>query len=158
MKHQIVMIALASFVLAGSSMVAEAGETSLAGYASYWDGSVDGWGAGLKVRKKFLGFLSADVRASYVDFTDADTSVIPLEATAMVGFPFFLEPYAGIGASYYLVDSDNSEFDDGAGVYGVLGLQLNVFVVGALAELRYNETENDLTDGLSANVGLMVKW
>jgi len=158
MKSRSLIIALAALVLTGTGLVSEAGETSLAGYATYWDGDTEGWGAGVKVRKKFLAFFSADVRASYVDFDNLDTSVIPLEATAMLSFPFVLEPYAGLGASYYLVDSDVSGLDNGVGTYGVLGLQLNLVVVGALAEVRYNETENDLTDGVSANVGLMVKW
>ncbi len=76
----------------------------------------------------------------------------------MVGFPFVVEPYVGVGASYYFIDSDIPGIDDATGVYGVLGAQLNLWVVGALAELRWNETEEDLMDGMSANLGLMVKW
>lgn len=159
MKKQMTMIAMGAMVLAGTGMVAEAGKTSLAAYATYWDGSDDeGLGAGIKVQKKFLAFFAADVRASYVDFSDMDTSVIPLEATATIGLPGLFEPYVGLGASYYLVDSDNPSYDDGVGGYGVLGLQINAVVVGGFAEVRYNETENDLTDGVSANIGLMVKW
>ena len=157
MKKQVMMAAIATLVLAGTNKIAYGGETSLAGYLTYWDGSVDGVGGGVKVRKKFLGFLSADVRASYVDFSNLDTSVIPLEATFMVGFPFVVEPYVGVGAGYYLVDSDLS-IDNGVGTYGVVGLQLNLWVVGAMAELRWNEAEEDLMDGMSANLGLMIKW
>ena len=157
MGTKILMAAMAAWVLVGANELAYGGETSLAGYATYWDGSVEGLGGGVKVRQKFLGFFAADIRASYVDFSDWDTSVIPLEATLMVGIPFFIEPYAGLGAGYYFVDSDRS-IDDGAGVYGVLGLQLNLWVVGAFAEVRYNETEEVLMDGMSGNLGLMVKW
>jgi len=157
MKKQVMMIAMAALVLAGMNEVAYAGETSVAGYLTYWDGSVDGWGGGVKLRKKFLAFLSADVRASYVDFSDLNTSVVPLEATLMVGFPFFIEPYAGLGASYYIFDSD-LPIDNSAGGYGVLGVQFNLWVVGAMAELRWNEAEENLMDGMSANLGLMVKW
>ncbi len=158
MKKRVMIIALAALTLAGMSGIAYGGETSLAGYLTYWDGSVEGVGGGVKVRQKFLGFFSADVRAGYVDFSDADTSVVPLEATLMVGIPFFIEPYAGLGAGYYIFDSEDPSIDDGTGVYGVLGLQFNLWVVGALAEVRWNETEADLMDGLSANLGLMVKW
>ncbi len=157
MKKHVAIIALAALVLGGMSGIAYGGETSVAGYLSYWDGSVDGAGGGIKVRKKFLAFFSADVRASYVDFSNADTSVIPVEATFIVGFPFVVEPYAGVGASYYFVDS-NTGIDNATGVYGVFGLQLNLWVVGAIAELRWNENEDDLMDGMSANLGLMVKW
>ena len=157
MKKHVMMIAMAALVLAGMNESAYGGETSLAGYLTYWDGSVDGVGGGVKIRKKFLGFLSADVRASYVDFSNLNTSVVPLEATLMVGFPFFIEPYVGLGASYYIFDSD-LPIDNGAGGYGVLGVQFNLWVVGAMAELRWNEAEEDLMDGMSANLGLMVKW
>ncbi|RKX44975.1 MAG: hypothetical protein DRP64_05490 [Verrucomicrobia bacterium] len=162
MKKHVTMIAMAALVLAGMNEIAYGGETSLAGYLTYWDGGENGGnegvGGGLKLRQKFLGFLSADIRASYVDFSDLNTSVIPVEATLMVGIPFFIEPYAGLGASYYFFDSDLPWIDDGAGVYGVLGLQLNLWVVGAVAELRWNEAEEPLMDGMSANLGLMVKW
>ncbi len=157
MKKHVTIIALAALALTGMNEMAYGGETSVAGYLTYWDGSTDGVGGGVKLRKKFLAFFSADVRASYVDFSNADTSVIPVEATLMVGIPFLVEPYAGVGASYYFVDSDIG-IDNATGVYGVIGLQLNLWVVGALAELRWNETEEDLMDGMSANLGLMVKW
>ncbi len=162
MRKQVAMIAMAALVLAGMNEVAYGGETSLAGYLTYWDGGENGGnegvGGGVKLRKKFLAFLSADIRAGYVDFSDLNTSVVPLEATLMVGFPFVVEPYVGLGASYYLFDTDLPGLDNGAGGYGVIGLQFNLFVVGALAELRYTEAEADLMDGLSANLGLMVKW
>ena len=156
------IIALAAL---GIGSGAFAGETSLAAFATYWDGNmagssdnVDGVGGGVKLRQKFLGFFSADLRASYIDFSDIDTKAYPLEATVMVGIPFFIEPYAGIGASYYFYDSDLSWIEDGAGVYALLGAQLNLWVVGAFAELRWNETDGDLMDGASGNLGLMVKW
>ena len=162
MKKQVIMAAMAALVWAGVQSVSYAGETSLAGFATYWDdsenGGNEGVGGGVKIRQKFLGFFSADVRASYIDFTDINTTVVPLEATIMVGIPFVVEPYAGLGASYYFFDSDISTIEDGAGVYGVLGLQLNLWVVGAMAELRYTEAEEDLMDGMSVNLGLMIKW
>ena len=158
MKKHVMMIAMAALMLVGTNEIAYGGETSLAGYLTYWDGSVDGVGGGVKLRKTFLAFLAADVRASYVDFSNLDTSVVPLEATLMVRFPFVVEPYAGLGASYYIFDTDIQGLDNGVGGYGVIGLQFNLFVVGALAELRWNEAEADLMDGMSANLGLMVKW
>lgn len=158
MKMKITIMAMTALVLTGTTQVGYGGETSLAGYVTYWDGATEGLGGGIKVRKKFLGFLSADVRASYVDFSDLNTTVVPLEATLMVGFPFVVEPYVGVGAGYYLMDSDLAGQDNSTGYYGVLGLQLNLFVVGALAEIRYNEGEDDFLNGPSANLGLMLKW
>lgn len=162
MKKQIMMGAIALLALGGMNEVAYGGETSLAGYLTYWDGGENGGregaGGGIKLRKKFLGFFSADVRGGYLEFSDLSTSVIPVEATLMVGFPFFIEPYAGLGASYYFFDSDNPLIEDSSGAYGLFGLQLNLWVVGAFAELRYTEAEEALMTGMSANLGLMVKW
>jgi hypothetical protein len=158
MEKRVSMTLMAALMLVGITGVAYGGETSLAGYATYWDGSVEGVGGGVKLRKKFLGFFSADVRASYVDFSNADTTVVPLEATFMVGIPFVLEPYVGIGASYYIMDSKALDLDNSTGYYGVLGVQFNLFVVGALAEIRYNEGEEGFMNGTSANLGLMLKW
>ena len=163
--HKMVMIVVVGLFFAG---LACGGETSLAGFLTYWDGidssgqSIDGAGGGVKLRKKLLGVLAGDVRASYVGFSDVETSVMPLEATIMVGIPFILEPYAGIGAGYYFVDSD-LKYENGAGGFGVLGVQFNMFVVGAMAEVRYNKVDVSvgdeyLMDGLSANVGIMIKW
>jgi hypothetical protein len=162
------IIVVAVILLMGFGSVVSAGETSLAGYATYWNGTsdsgdnVDGFGGGIKLRKKLLSFFAADIRGGYVNFSDLDTAVVPVEATIMVGIPFLLEPYAGIGAGYYIVDSD-SDYENGIGTFGVVGVQFNLFVVGAMAELRYNKVDvslNDenLMDGLSANVGLMIKW
>ena len=158
MKKRLTIMIMAAVALVGFSGAAYGSETSLAGYLTYWDGSVDGVGGGVKLRKTFLAFLSADVRASYVDFSDADTTVVPLEAALMVGFPFLVEPYAGIGVSYYSVDSDIPGLDNSSGYFGVIGLQLNLVVFGALAELRYNEGEETFLNGTSANLGLLVKW
>ena len=164
MKKQLIAITVTAFSLLGMCEKTHAGETSLAAYATYWDGEEngnhDGSGGGLKLRQKILGFLAADVRTGYLDFSDQDqdTSVIPLEVTLMVGIPLMLEPYAGVGASYYLVDSDLPETKDGNGFFGLLGLQFNLFVVGAVAEVRYTDADIDLMDGVSGNLGLMIKW
>jgi len=167
MKTKTGLFVLAILTSIGMSTRVFAGETSVAAYATYWDahlandvggGEEDGVGGGIKIRKSFLAFLSADIRASYIDFSNLDTTVVPLEATLMVQIPFIIEPYAGIGASYYIFDSNLPGLEDGAGVYGVLGAQLNLWVVGAFAEIRYNETDTKLMDGTSINLGLMVKW
>ena len=162
MKKQGFMIAIAVLAMVGMNEVAYGGETSVAGYMTYWDGGENGGnegvGGGIKLRKKFLGFFSADIRGSYLEFSDLNTSVIPVEATLMVGIPFVVEPYAGLGASYYFFDSDNPLLEDSTGAYGVLGLQLNLWVVGAMAEVRYTEAEETLMDGMSINLGLMMKW
>lgn len=146
-----------------------AGETSLTGYATYWDGtgrlgeSISGIGGGVRYRQKMLGLFSWDIRGGYVNFDDIDTSIIPIEGAIVVGIPFLIEPYVGIGGGYYIVDSDKNLYDDAPGVFGVAGLQLNLFVIGAMAEIRYNRVDmsannEDLLDGLSVNAGIVIKW
>jgi len=162
MKKQIIIGSIITLMCIGMQTASFAGETSLAGYATYLDGGEnggnDGVGFGVKVRQKFLGFFSADIRGGYMDFNDLDSSVIPIEGTVMIGIPFIIEPYAGLGAGYYFVDTDIPSYEDGSGVYALLGAQLNLWVVGAFAEIRYTEAELDLMDGVSVNLGLMVKW
>lgn len=133
-------------------------DTSLAGYLTYWNGKKHGSGGGIKLKKEFLAFLSADVRASYIDFQKIDTSAVPLEATLMFEIPLFLNPYVGMGASYYFFDSSRPEIRNGSGLYGVFGLQFNFWKMGAMAEVRYNTAEPDLMEGMSANIGLLFRW
>lgn len=76
-----------------------------------------GW---LDLRASFLNDLTRDTEPERLDF---ELQAIPLEA----GLAFnFLEsgawsPYAGGGASYMMLDSDEVEIDDEVGFYGVLG-------------------------------------
>ena len=157
--QRIIMVLAAGLVWAGMIGTAQGGETSLAAYATYWDAETEGYGGGVKLRKSFLAFLSADIRGGYLDFSDADTTIIPVEATAIVQIPFMLEPYAGVGAGYYFVDTEGAAPDDDvAGYYGLIGIQFSLFKLGALAELRYNDTEESYFEGMSANLGVLLKW
>jgi hypothetical protein len=156
---RIIMVLTVGLVWAGTVGTAQAGETSLAGYLTYWDADTEGYGAGIKLRKNFLAFFSADIRGGYVDFTDADTSIIPVEATAIVQIPFILEPYVGVGAGYYFVDTEVAALDDDvAGYYGLVGIQFSLFKLGVLGELRYNDAEEAYFEGMSANLGVLLKW
>ena len=158
MQRVLVMLA-AGLVWAGTIETAQGVETSLAAYATYWDAETEGSGGGIKLRKSFLAFLSGDIRGGYVEFDDADTTIIPVEATAIVQIPIMLEPYAGIGAGYYFVDSDVAALDENtAGYYGVVGLQFTLFKLGVLGELRYNDFEESYFEGLSANLGVLLRW
>ena len=87
-----VLATVTMLMFTGFHSSTQAGETSLAGYATYWDGKTEGVGGGVKLRKKFLAFLAADVRGSYITFDDYDTTVVPVEATLMLGIPFIVEP------------------------------------------------------------------
>lgn len=155
----VLMILAAGLVWIGMIGTAKGVETSLTAYATYWDGDTEGYGAGLKVRKSFLAFLSGDIRGGYVDFNDASTSVIPVEATVMAQIPFMLEPYVGVGAGYYFVDSEVAALDENvAGYYALAGLQFTLFKLGVMGELRYNDSEEAYFEGLSANLGVVLKW
>ncbi len=164
MKKQLTIIAAITLTVISINTKSIAGETSLAAYLTYWDGGendgYDGSGGGLKLRQKFAGLFSADIRIGYLDFSekDQDISSVPVETVLMIGLPLMLEPYAGVGAGYCFVDSDRPEFEDGTEIFGVIGVQLNLMVVGAFAEVRYTDSDTDLMDGISGNLGLMIKW
>ena len=158
MKRSMIVLSISTILcLAGT---AHALETSLAGYATYWnaDRAGDGVGVGLRLQKVLVGMLAADASGGYVDFTNSDTQIIPLEASLKLSLPLFISPYAGVGAGYYVVDSDIPGYDDSAGYFGTLGLEFKILAVGAFAEVRYVDIEERFLDGTSANIGLLVKW
>jgi hypothetical protein len=154
MKKQKLMI-LTALMLVG---LAGTAFSEVAGYATYWDAAGDGYGGGIKLMKIFLGFLAADLRGGYVEFDSSKTSVIPLEASVMLRLPFFIEPYIGVGAGYYNASSDVLNISSSGGIFALAGVQVNFLAVGAFAEVRRMDLEENLLDGTSANIGLAWRW
>ena len=132
-------------------------DTSLTAYGTYWEGDTDiGKGAGLRLKKTFLGFGAIEGRGGYVEFSDTNTEVIPLDLSLNVRLPFLISPYAGIGAGYYLIDSAVS--GDVTGYFGQIGVEATFIWIGAMAELRFHDIEGSYLDGTSFNLGVLVKW
>ncbi len=150
-KRFLGMLTIMLLSTAGAGAV---GKTTLTSYASYWHHTDDSYGAGLKLSKSLLDLVYVDGRAGY---TEADAiEMLPFEASLNVGLPGLISPYAGIGAGYYVVDSDR--FDNLAGYYGQCGLEFIFTKVGASAELRYLDLEGSYFDGVSLNLGVLWKF
>jgi len=156
---------------------------ALGGYFSHIDtedgGESDGFGG--KLVLNYSESASLDIRAAlFDDFENIDDlELIPVE----IGLTFFLgkldqfRPYLGLGAGYYLLDSELAEIDDEIGWYGTFGLQLPVadtlslFVEGQYRQIEgtyegsdfdldnFNNDRADLDlEGLSLNAGILFVW
>jgi hypothetical protein len=133
-------------------------DTSLTAYGSYWDADTSGTGAGLQLKKTFLAFGAVELSGGYVDFNDINTEMIPLEVAINARLPFFISPYAGVGAGYYIFNTDISGLDDNPGTFAQLGIEATFLMVGLMAEVRYNDLDGTYFDGTSYNAGILLKW
>lgn len=133
-------------------------DTSLSAYGTYWEADSSGRGAGLRLKKTVLGFGAVEARGGYVNFDDIETDMIPLDASINVRLPFMISPYAGVGAGYYFLDSDSGGMDDTSGFFAQVGVEATFLWIGALAEVRYYDLEENYFDGPSYNIGLLLKW
>ncbi len=153
------LVSLSALLLLGLAANSLALGTTFSAYGTYWKGDYDeGLGGGVRLKKSLLDILSVDGRGGYVDFDSATVKLVPLEASLNIGLPGPITPYAGVGAGYYLVDAKNDHLDDLGGYFAQVGIEVTLFKIGALAELRYLDVEKDYFDGFSANVGLLLKW
>jgi hypothetical protein len=149
---------IALFALTSTCLLLHA-DTSLTAYGTYWEGDDIGKGAGLRLKKTILGFGAIEGRGGYVEFSDTNTDVVPLDVSLNLRLPFMISPYAGVGAGYYLIDSnDLSGVDDESGYFAQLGIEATFIWIGAMAEIRWHDIEGGYLDGHSVNVGLLVKW
>jgi hypothetical protein len=155
MKHRILLLILSAVLSAASTLRAD---TSLTAYGTYWEGDDTGKGAGLRLKKTFLGFGAVEGRGGYVEFSDTNTEIYPLDVSINVRLPFMISPYAGIGTGYYYADSDLPGQDSISGYFGQLGVEATLLWFGAMAEVRFHDMEGSYFDGTSVNVGLLLKW
>lgn len=133
-------------------------DTAISVYGTYWDGDDSGRGVGVRVKKTFLAFLVAEGRTGYYEFTGSDTELVPVDVAVSARLPFMISPYAGIGTGYYFASSDTYNLDNFAGGFVQVGVEATFVWIGALAEVRYYEMEEDAFDGPAYNIGLMLKF
>jgi len=147
-------IALTTLLIACSAIA----DTSLTAYGTYWDADATGKGAGVRLKKTFLGFAAVEARGGYVNFDDIKTDMIPLDVSINARLPFMISPYIGVGAGYYFLDSDVGDWDNQSGQFAQVGVEATLVWFGAMAEVRYYDLEGDFFDGPSYNIGLLLKW
>jgi hypothetical protein len=156
MKQRIGLLLILSAVLSISSTLHA--DTSLTAYGTYWEGDDTGKGGGLRLKKTFLGFGAVEGRGGYVEFSDTNTEVYPLDVSINARLPFMISPYAGIGAGYYYISSDLPGLDNSSGYFGQIGVEATFAWFGAMAEIRFHDLDGSYFDGRSVNIGLLVKW
>jgi len=121
------------------------------GYGSYWKPKdLDkGYGGGAVVRAQLFGFLGADARVGYFQFDNPTVDMIPIEATALLRFPFpLVSPFAGIGAGYYQFSGEKGfSLDDEAGWFGTAGLDVTLGDLRVFFEWRYQFLEATVGSG-----------
>ena len=171
-----ILTCLAVVLLAGT-VSAQAGTFGV--FGSYWDSDEadSAMGVGALVGFEFADFMTLEFRGTYFeDFTadefasTFDMSVIPLDA----GLRFDIlkdkrvNPYLGIGGTYYLLDTDLGEVDDEFGYYGLVGLDFGFDTFRFFVEAMYRQAEGTVesggTDadvdftGVTGNAGIAWRW
>ena len=156
------MAALAVLMLI--SLAPPPAHANLGLFATWWDGKDmdSGFGGGVKYKIPLIPIVSLDLRASYVNFGDADLYTIPLEATGTLDFGLF---YGGLALGYYVWASNSDLLDlsakDQLGGTILAGVSLGLGSIGAFGELRYTVAKTELivgvdikADGFNINLGL----
>jgi hypothetical protein len=136
--------------------------------ASWWsmdDEDQDGFGGGIRSKTQIVPLVAIDTRLSWINFSDGDLNVFPIEATGLLKLGML---YAGLGGGYYVFDADY-DVDNAFGWYLVGGIELGVGKFGLFGEFKYTMLSADITgpfpddvnsatleaDGIGVNVGVM---
>ncbi|VGO11528.1 hypothetical protein PDESU_00072 [Pontiella desulfatans] len=149
------LLATATCFMAGNALAI--GKTGYTAYGTYWNGDDSGYGFGLKYTRSLIDIVFADARVSYISYdSNRIDTLIPTEVSINIGLPGVVTPYAGVGAGYYFIDSPI--YDDSAGYFAQVGVEVSISKIGVLAELRYHDLEGGDLDSLSANLGVLLKF
>jgi hypothetical protein len=142
---------------------------SIGAFLSYWNGkdTDNGYGVGVNYQIGIIPILKGEVRASWLSFSDLDPGMnaYPLEGLVKANLGMF---YGGVGVGYYIFSgSDNVEWDNDWGAFGVAGVNLTIAKIGVFGELKYTWVETKITDpveadvdgsGIGINVGVVFNW
>lgn len=174
MKTNIATVCLMAAVFAlGVTPIVEAAR--IGAFATYMDtdDAGDGAGAGLLCRLDLASeVLNLDFRGSWVDFSDSGFEIVPLELSLYARLPIGpLGLYGGVGAGYYIMDSDAGSADDAVGLFPLAGLDLvfgehlGIFVEGRWLYLETDlekevdiETVDLTLDGVGVSAGLTWRF
>ena len=141
---------LLAVVMVGSAV---SNAHAIGAYMSWWKpDKIDdqGFGAGLRMPIKIIPILSVDARASWINFSDNDMNVYPVEAIGIVTLGIF---YGGLGLGYYFFDSSNDAYEvkDSVGWNVVLGATLGLQKLNIFGEAKWTDLEADV-EALGTNV------
>lgn len=148
MKRLVLLVAVL-VVLAGATTQAHA-----IGLFGAWQNATDldsGFGIGATAPIG-LGLIRIDPRVSWYSYGDTDVNVFPLDCAAEIDLGIF---YGGLGASYYIVDSDLS---NRWGFFAIAGVKFKLSKVTLFGDLIWRGSDTlDSIDfsGGGLNVGII---
>jgi outer membrane protein W len=170
-------LAMVVATLALFSVPTQAG--SFGAYGSYWtsDDADNSWGAGARVGFNFAKWLELEFHGTYYpDFgaevfaQNIEVRAIPVDGGLKVNFlpGKMVNPYAGLGGTYYFLDTDQGDIDNETGIYGEAGLDFGKenarFFVEAMwrkldTSVRVSSFDQDVTfDGIDWHAGVVWRW
>lgn len=139
--------------------------------ASWWnmdEANDDGFGGGLRTKTQIIPMVAIDTRISWINFSDAETNVFPIEATGILKLGML---YAGLGVGYYIFDADGADLDNNFGWYLVGGIEVGLSKFGVFGEVKWTQLSTDISgvdpdlgdvpteldaDGIGFNIGVML--
>jgi hypothetical protein len=148
MKRSVLLIAMLVV------FVGTATQVHAIGLFGAWQNASDldsGFGIGV-TNPVGLGLIRIDPRASWYSYSDSDVNVFPLDCAAELDLGIF---YGGLGASYYIIDSDIS---NRWGFFAIAGVKLKLTKITLFGDLIWRGSDTlDSIDfsGGGLNVGII---
>ena len=148
-------------------------------YGAYWDSSDGGssWGGGARVGFNFVKFLELEFHGTYYPSFGADIlgSNVDIKATPVDGGLRFnilptkaVNPYVGVGASYYFMDSSDGSIDNTTGWYGEAGVEFGGKNAKFFVEAMWRAMDTTLSissidadadfNGVTGQAGINWSW
>ena len=146
-------------------------------YGSYWDSDIESvYGGGIRVGFNFLKWMELEFHGTY--FTDmseedggvdVEVSTIPVDGGLRFNFLHdrSVNPYAGAGVTYWILDADEVEIDDEFGYYAEAGVEFGKRT-RFFAEAQWRILEANVDDGIDdedidfdgfgINAGVNWRW
>jgi hypothetical protein len=122
---------------------------ALGAYATWWHASdEDGFGVGVRQSTPVTANVSIDTRAAYVNLSDSDTRIFPLE---VVGIASLGSLYGGLGVGYYIFDTKQGNADNSFGWHVLAGLQIALHHAGIFGEIKWTQLSTDIK-GVDVNL------
>jgi len=148
-------------------------------YGSFWssDDADDSWGAGALVGFDFTKWVELEFHGTYypdfgteVSTQDIEVKAIPVDGGLKFNFlpSSMVNPYAGLGVSYYFLDTNQGDIDNETGIYGEAGLDFGGenarFFVEAMwrkldTSIGFGAFDEDVKfDGIDWHAGGVWRW
>jgi hypothetical protein len=165
--NRICTIALAAMLSLGAAVPSAHAFGVMASWWNIDETNDDGFGAGIRSKTQIVPMVAIDTRVSWINFSDAETNVFPIEATGILKLGML---YAGLGVGYYIFDADGADLDNNFGWYLVGGIDVGIGKFGVFGEVKWTMLSTDIkgidpnlddvpteldADGIGFNAGVM---